>query len=77
VHTRVGQIVTRTNPPGGQAPAGSVITVVYGTGTLLLRATARTRGNTRPAPRFSGAEQPFPDNGRALMIMMPKLRKPN
>lgn len=30
-HTRLGQIVTRTNP-SGQAPAGSVIIVVYGTG---------------------------------------------
>ena len=30
-HTRTGQIVTRTKP-AGQAPAGSPITVVYGTG---------------------------------------------
>jgi len=33
-HTRVGQIVTRTNP-SGQAPAGSSIIVVYGTGAAL------------------------------------------
>jgi eukaryotic-like serine/threonine-protein kinase len=33
-HTRVGQIVTRTNP-SGQAPAGSKIIVVYGTGAAL------------------------------------------
>jgi hypothetical protein len=33
-HTRVGQIVTRTNP-SGQAPAGSNIIVVYGTGAAL------------------------------------------
>jgi beta-lactam-binding protein with PASTA domain len=30
-HTRVGQVVTRTNP-SGQAPAGSVVIVVYGRG---------------------------------------------
>ena len=30
-HTRLGQIVTRTNP-SGQAPAGGVIIVVYGQG---------------------------------------------
>jgi serine/threonine protein kinase len=33
-HTRVGQIVTSTNP-SGQAPAGSTIIVVYGTGAAL------------------------------------------
>jgi eukaryotic-like serine/threonine-protein kinase len=33
-HTRVGQIVTRTNP-SGEAPEGSKITVVYGTGAAL------------------------------------------
>ena len=33
-HTRVGKIVTRTNP-SGQAPAGSTIIVVYGTGAAL------------------------------------------
>ena len=36
-HPRVGQIVTRTNPPAGEVPAGSVIIVVYGTGKPLLR----------------------------------------
>ena len=30
-HARLGQIVTGTSP-SGQAPAGSVIIVVYGTG---------------------------------------------
>jgi beta-lactam-binding protein with PASTA domain len=32
-HTRLGQIVTRSNPSTGEAPAGSLIIVVYGTGT--------------------------------------------
>jgi hypothetical protein len=41
-HTRVGQVVTRTNPRSGKVPAGSLIIVVYGTGALLLRATVRT-----------------------------------
>jgi beta-lactam-binding protein with PASTA domain len=31
-HTRTGKIVTRTKP-SGQAPAGSDIIVVYGTGS--------------------------------------------
>ena len=30
-HARLGQVVTATSP-SGQAPAGSVIVVVYGTG---------------------------------------------
>ena len=38
-HTRVGQVVLRTNPRAGEVPAGSVIIVVYGTGALLLPAT--------------------------------------
>jgi len=33
-HTRVGQVVTRTDP-SGQAPAGSVVVVVYGRGAVL------------------------------------------
>ena len=33
-HARVGQIVTRTNP-SGEAPEGSKVTVVYGTGAAL------------------------------------------
>jgi serine/threonine protein kinase len=33
-HTRVGQIVTRTNP-SGQALAGSVVIVVYRTGAVI------------------------------------------
>jgi serine/threonine-protein kinase len=40
-HTRAGQVVKRTNPAAGNLPAGSVIIVVYGTGALLLRSTAR------------------------------------
>jgi hypothetical protein len=32
-HTRLGQIVTRTSPSAGEVPAGSLIIVVYGTGT--------------------------------------------
>jgi serine/threonine protein kinase len=40
-HTRLGQVVTRTNPSAGEVPAGSLIIVVYGTGALLLRAAAR------------------------------------
>ena len=31
MHTRLGQVVTSTSP-AGQAPAGSVIDVVYGRG---------------------------------------------
>jgi hypothetical protein len=34
-HTRLGQIVARTNPSAGEVPAGSLIIVVYGTGTPL------------------------------------------
>lgn len=34
-HKRVGQIVTRTNPPAGEVSAGTLIVVVYGTGALL------------------------------------------
>ena len=34
-HTRLGQVVTRTNPSAGEVPAGSLIIVVYGTGTPL------------------------------------------
>ncbi len=33
-HARVGQIVTATDP-SGEAPAGSMVTVVYGTGKVL------------------------------------------
>ena len=33
-HARVGQIVTATDP-SGEAPAGSTVTVVYGTGKVL------------------------------------------
>jgi PASTA domain len=33
-HARVGQVVTATDPSGA-APAGSIVTVVYGTGKLL------------------------------------------
>jgi serine/threonine protein kinase len=36
-HTRVGQVVTSTDP-SGQAPAGSVIVVVYGRGAVLSQA---------------------------------------
>jgi beta-lactam-binding protein with PASTA domain len=64
-HTRLGQVVTRTNPAAGEVPAGSLIIVVYGTGTLLLRATvpavrARTRGQRGSGRRrpIHGAEQP-------------------
>jgi beta-lactam-binding protein with PASTA domain len=33
-HARAGQIVTSTDP-SGEAPAGSTVVVVYGTGKLL------------------------------------------
>jgi len=36
-HTRLGQVVTRTNP-SGQAPAGSVVIVVYGRGAVIAAA---------------------------------------
>jgi beta-lactam-binding protein with PASTA domain len=36
-HPRLGQVVTRTNP-SGQAPAGSVVIVVYGRGALIAAA---------------------------------------
>jgi eukaryotic-like serine/threonine-protein kinase len=36
-HTRLGQVVTRTNP-SGQALAGSVVIVVYGRGALIAAA---------------------------------------
>jgi beta-lactam-binding protein with PASTA domain len=60
-HTRVGQIVKRTNPPAGNVPAGSLIIVVYGTGALLLRsapsspATAASAGASGrvPSPALS------------------------
>jgi serine/threonine-protein kinase len=45
-HTRVGQIVTRTNPPAGEVPAVGLVIVVYGTGTPLLPAPLPV-----PAPR--------------------------
>jgi hypothetical protein len=41
-HKRLGQVVTRTKPAAGEAPAGSLIIVVYGTGAPLLPSTART-----------------------------------
>jgi serine/threonine protein kinase len=49
-HTRVGQIVTRTNPPAGEVPAGSLIIVVYGTGTILLRTVVRAVLPPLPRP---------------------------
>ena len=36
-HPRLGQVVTRTNP-SGQAPAGSVVIVVYGRGAVIAAA---------------------------------------
>jgi hypothetical protein len=54
-HTRRGQMVTRTNPPAGEVPAGSLIIVVYGTGTLLLRAAARL---PYPCPRPARSYRP-------------------
>jgi serine/threonine-protein kinase len=47
-HTRVGQVVTRTNPSSGEVPAGSVIIVVYGRGALLLRPAPSSRSHGQP-----------------------------
>ena len=83
-HTRVGNLVLRTNPAAGMVPAGSVITVVYGTGALLLPATVRAirarsrgrRGSDRPGP-IPSAEQPFYIAAPAVMIRIPNLRTPS
>jgi hypothetical protein len=74
-HTRLGQIVLRTNPQAGELPAGSVIIVVYGTGALLLPARPRQARRRpvihRPIPLV---EQPF-SIALAIMIRIPKLPK--
>jgi serine/threonine-protein kinase len=79
-HTRLGQIVTRTNPSAGEVPAGSLIIVVYGTGTPLLRATVGLSSpvptdGTQGPPRFPGAEQHFRIAAAMAMIRIPNLLK--
>jgi hypothetical protein len=49
-HTRLGQVVTRTNPSAGEIPAGSLVIVVYGTGTPLLRGRGPRRPPLLPRP---------------------------
>ncbi len=79
-HTRVGQIVTRTYPPAGEVPAGRLIIVVYGTGTLLLRTVVRAALSRSRGRNGSGsvcpipvAEQPFWIAPPAVMIRIPNL----
>jgi serine/threonine-protein kinase len=77
-HTRTGNVVTKTKPSAGEAPAGSLIVVVYGTGTALLRAAAR---GARPCPRSTrgrlavpdspALSSPFPIAAPAVMIRVP------
>jgi beta-lactam-binding protein with PASTA domain len=60
-HTRRGQVVARTNPSAGEVPAGSLIIVVYGTGTLLLRSTVRLASR---APAAGAKRLPVPESRR-------------
>jgi serine/threonine protein kinase len=83
-HTRAGQIVARTKPLAGEVPAGSLITVVYGTGKLLLR--GRGPRCPRPLPRperqrlavsvSPSLSSPFWIAAPALMIRIPNLPEP-
>ena len=81
-HTRVGQVVTRTNPAAGEVPAGTKIIVVYGTGKLLLR--PRPAPSSAPTPaqaacraRCPALSSPLWIAAPTIMIRIPHLLEPS